>query len=189
MAGGLQVGLKINPVGGRDGRRETKTNQKYVGVLALLDFEIIMLDLTRWFVSWRCALRYPLSRVRVLLGGRRVTGCRSAVQVLHFYPVSCCVSPASFGLVSQVALRTATPGMVFPRFVPSLPFMSSGGGRFLRVVAGVGPAVARAAGPRWWWSAVGPGSSGVEDSATCWWVGESSVASGWGEGGIGTSRV
>ena len=34
--------------------------------------------------------------MRVLLGGRRVTGCRSAVQVLHFYPVSCCVSLASF---------------------------------------------------------------------------------------------
>ena len=24
--------------------------------MALLDFEIIMLDLNRWFVSWRCAL-------------------------------------------------------------------------------------------------------------------------------------
>ena len=33
-------------------------------------------------INWRCALRYPLSRVRVLLGGRRVTGSAIALQVL-----------------------------------------------------------------------------------------------------------
>ena len=54
-----------------------------------------------------------------------------------------------------MALRTSTPGMVFPRFVPGLPIISVEGGRFWGLMAGIGSVVACAAGPRWWWSAAG----------------------------------
>ena len=50
---------RINEPGVEDaGEREG--NIERVRHMALLDFEIMMLDLNRWFVSWRCALRYPL---------------------------------------------------------------------------------------------------------------------------------
>ena len=39
-------------------------------------------------ISWRCALRYPLSHVRVLLGGRRVTGSTITTQLAPRLPAA-----------------------------------------------------------------------------------------------------
>ena len=49
----------------------------------LLDVEVMML-----VISWRCALRYPLSHVRVLLGGRRVTGSTITTQLAPRLPAA-----------------------------------------------------------------------------------------------------
>ena len=62
--------------------------------VVLIDFEIIMLDLTRWFVSWRCALRYPppysernLPREgRIETGwGRHVADCSASARLFAFF--------------------------------------------------------------------------------------------------------
>ena len=72
-------------------------------------------------INWRCALRYPLSRVRVLLGGRRVTGSAIALQVLlaarSGIPRSMAVSPeraasalrVAFALQVLLAARSGVP--------------------------------------------------------------------------------
>ena len=39
-------------------------------------------------INWRCALRYPLSRVLVLLGGRRVTGSAITTQLAPRLPAA-----------------------------------------------------------------------------------------------------
>ena len=49
----------------------------------LLDVEVMML-----VINWRCALRYPLSRVLVLLGGRRVTGSAITTQLAPRLPAA-----------------------------------------------------------------------------------------------------
>ena len=49
----------------------------------LLDVEVMML-----VINWRCALRCPLSHVRVLLGGRRVTGSAITTQLAPRLPAA-----------------------------------------------------------------------------------------------------
>ena len=70
------------PGAGRCGG-EREGNIERVRQWRCLDFEIMMLDLDRWFVSWRCALRYPLAPWLCSPRGSLGTESRRRLQVLH----------------------------------------------------------------------------------------------------------